>query len=195
MEAPYSTYPPPISGSRVPGPVYRQLFERSPVPQLFVDSATRRITGANGAAGLFYGYRCEELVGVPLGVLSALPEERLACRLDQVARGERTSFHAEHRLRNGSACAVEVHATPVETDAGPRLHLLIHDVTPSLLAREAVERSGRLLNAILHSAPLIVFIVGRDERFRLAVGVGLKALPHRRILGRTVSELYAAARR
>ena len=127
---------------------------------------------------------------MPLGALSTLPEERLGERLGQAARGERTSFREEHRFSNGSACLVEVHATPVETEAGPQLHLLVRDATPDVLARQAAERSGRLLDALLDSAPLVVFVVDREERLCLARGKGLAALPRRRFLGRTVSELY-----
>ena len=169
---------------------YRQLFEQSPVPQLFADPA-RRVTEANRAAGLFYGYRRGELAGMPLGALSTSPEDQLTRRLGQALRVEPASFHAEHRLSNGSTRAVEVHATPVETEAGMRLHLLVCDVTPSLLARETSERSGRLLDAILDSAPIIVFAVDRDERLRLATGKGLGALPRRWVIGRPIAELYA----
>ena len=170
---------------------YRQLFEQSPVSQLFADPAARRVMEANRAASLFYGYRHAELTGMSLGVLSTLPEDQAARRLGQALRGEPTSFHAEHRLCNGSTRTVEVHATPVETEAGMRLHLLVCDVTPSLLARETSERSGRLLDAILDSAPIIVFAVDRDERLRLATGKGLGALPRRWVIGRPIAELYA----
>ena len=190
LEVPRPPCPPLPFATGGLGSAYRQLFERSPVPQLFVEPATSRITGANAATAVFYGYRSGDLIGMPLGALSTLPEERLGERLGQAARGERTSFREEHRFSNGSACLVEVHATPVETEAGPQLHLLVRDATPDALARQAAERSGRLLDALLDSAPLVVFVVDREERLCLARGKGLAALPRRRFLGRTVSELY-----
>jgi type IV secretory pathway protease TraF len=68
-----------------------------------------------------------------------MPPEELALIRAKVARGQITSFIAQHRLLNGEVRAVEVTSSPVTMDGKTVLFSIIHDIT----GREMGLRSAR----------------------------------------------------
>src|SRR5262245_23727469 len=92
-----------------------QLFESSFAAQLLVDPKTGRVVRANAAASALYGISNAALRAQTLdGLIAAEPDKRSVVLPQQTAAGIRD---------------IEFRGTLVQTEEGPRLWLILYDLT------------------------------------------------------------------
>ncbi|NJL56352.1 DUF3365 domain-containing protein [bacterium] len=134
---------------------YRQMFHDNRAISLVIDPQTGRIVEANRSASAFYGYTARHLQSLKVSDLRTdahLDAQALPCP-QEPAQG----FYAQrHRLASGSIRDVDVFASPLDTEEGQRLYLIIVDATARReaeaqrqQAEEALRRSKAYLESML----------------------------------------------
>lgn len=147
---------------------YRQLFERTSVAILVVDSASEAIVDANPAAERFYGWHRGELVGRPIREIVAMDEGEFRAEQDLALRERRQHLQLRHATAGGDLREVEVHASPL--DLGGRNHtvLLVQDITTRLSAERRLEHSERRYRQLMEEASDAIILADRDGRIQKA---------------------------
>jgi len=119
------------SNSQTSGQRYRHLFEHAPICIFVIDITTNPATilEINRQAELVYGYRADELAGMPADHLVA--EEAKAAALATVQRvqqGQIVRDEASHRRRDGTRFPVRLIAAPDPTDDSQMI-VTVEDIT------------------------------------------------------------------
>lgn len=150
--------------------LYHQMFQEHAAVKLVVDPATGGIHDANRAATQFYGYSAAQLRALHISDLRTHPEDDEHALPDpaSVASG---FYSQRHRLADGRIRDIDVFSSPIDTDEGPLLHLIIVDVSTRRLAenlREQAEEELRRSNAYLESLleSQSAFVLRTDMRGR-----------------------------
>ena len=137
---------------------YRTLFEESPAVMLVIDPDSAEIVGANEAAILFYGYSKEELIGKTMTDIIALPAEQVLQMLRDAAQGPHY-VHLKHRLANGKIRDVELSRGPIKINGKTYLFSIIHDITASKEAEDAIREGDNKLLAITSLANDAIILI------------------------------------
>ncbi|WP_305856750.1 diguanylate cyclase [Balneatrix alpica] len=128
---------------------FLELFERNRSIQLLVRPQDGRIRLANRAADAFYGFPSGELERLSLFDLNGDPHSDPLALL----QGQNPS-QCYQRLWNGSVRLVEIHSGQLVRAGEPLLYLIVHDITQTLEAREALSRSEARYRTIIEDASL-----------------------------------------
>ena len=120
---------------------FRTLFTDARVIMLLIDPGTGKIVDANTAAADYYGYRIEQLRGLPLSAINTLTPEQIALEMRQAALKQTWHFQFRHRLANGEVRDVEVYSGPLELEGRSLLFSIVHDITERRRAEAAVRVS------------------------------------------------------
>jgi PAS domain S-box-containing protein/putative nucleotidyltransferase with HDIG domain len=120
---------------------FRSLFEHHTAIMLLVDLESGRITDANSAAEVFYGYTKSELCKRKITDLDQSSSDRAAYAPNYAA--------FTHRLANGALRIVEAYSTPVDVQGQKLLFYIIHDITERRLAEDALRESELKFRTII----------------------------------------------
>ncbi len=133
---------------------YRQLFDASPAVKLILDPADGCIVEVNRAACSYYGYSREQLLGLHARAICDLPDDTFAGYVAEIlAGGPPAVIQTRHRLANGDAREVEVHAGTLELEGRTRIYATVYDITDRRRAEAALrvsEASLRRAQAVAH---------------------------------------------
>jgi PAS domain S-box-containing protein len=117
-------------------------------PQLLVDAETQRVLEANPAAARTYGYRREELAGMPLSAVWPAAAEALP----SLAAQENLRFARQQR-RDGRPLHVAVQVREAGGRGGT-LRLVANEVSERAFSLALMESQSRVLELIARGAPL-----------------------------------------
>jgi PAS domain S-box-containing protein len=135
---------------------FRSLFENNHVAMLVIDPSEGSIVDANPAAVEYYGWSCEELLGMSISDINTLGPDEVRTEMQRAAAQQRHHFQFRHRLANGTIRDVEVTSGPIEIGGRPLLYSLVFDVTERIRLEEELrhaqkmESIGRLAGGIAH---------------------------------------------
>jgi PAS domain S-box-containing protein/diguanylate cyclase (GGDEF)-like protein len=133
---------------------FRRFFESNGSVMLFVDPASGEIFDANRAAVQYYGYPREQLIGMSISKIHALPSPEIFCQCQQALRKDRVHFNFRHRLASGEERDVEVYSSPVQAAGRALLFSIVHDVTERERAEQARRESEESLRESQKAAGL-----------------------------------------
>ncbi len=151
---------------------YRELFELSPAVMLLVVPESGSVVDANPAAGRFYGRTAEALRDVRLHELDVQAPDQVSTRLKERLTAGANNWVTKHRLADGRVRDVAVSAWPIETQRGPVLHCVLHDVTERMEAEAALRQREALLSAMAEASQTLV----AARELPVAVGRALEVL-------------------
>ncbi|WP_206996497.1 sensor domain-containing protein [Trinickia mobilis] len=141
---------------------FREYFEEHPLPMLIYDAATATVAAVNDAAVRLYGYTRDEFEGLSVAKLRPAEDaDDFLARFAKQAEAPRTISGTSgvrcHVRKNGTRFFVE-----------PSFHFLNHanrracfvvavDVTEKEQAKEALQQSKQMLEAVIDSVPQRIF--------------------------------------
>jgi PAS domain S-box-containing protein len=183
--------------------LFAAILDSAPDAIVVVDGEGR-ITVANAEAARMFGYRHDELIGMPVEELvpdrlrSAHVAHRAAYRSSPRRRPMGQGLDLTVRRKDGSELPVEISLSPLAPDDGPSVTAIIRDVTErrealhrEQAARREAEESLALLHTFLVSAPLGLAYLDPELRY-VHVNDALAAIngvPVREHVGRTPREV------
>ena len=140
---------------------YRALFDNSHTPMLIIAPEDAAITDANPAACAFYGWPAEQLVGMSVRQLSALPVAAIAGPLWPDELG---GLFTRQRMADGRQREVEAFYGPIRIDERPYLYAIVHDIS----ARQQAEEQLRKLSQAVEQSSACIIITSLDGRIEYA---------------------------
>lgn len=118
---------------------YRGLFVGLRQAIFVIDPTSGRITDANPAAELLYGYTLEELRRLRFTDLSSEPRKARGAAKGMPARGKADIAPRFHKKKNGAMFPVDVTASVFQANAKNMVLGIVEDITGRLKAQEAVD--------------------------------------------------------
>lgn len=125
--------------------LFRHMFEDNRAVMFLIDPDTGLIAEANPAAAEFYGYSRDELCGMRIDRINALPFEEVRQKLQQAVGGKHDNFIFPHRLASGEVRTVEVRASSVAVSGRRLVFSIIQDVTERKWAEAQLHRTTQWL--------------------------------------------------
>jgi len=122
---------------------YRSLFENSHAAMLVINPADGAIVDANPAACRFYGWTREQLQGMRINQINALPPEQVQAEMDRARATQTFHFQFPHRRADGSVREVEVFSGPISMGDRQLLYSIVHDITERRIAEAKVKTRSR----------------------------------------------------
>ncbi len=171
---------------------FRQMFENNASILLLIDPDSGDLVDANAAAARFYGYSVEALRAKRIDQINALTPKEVAAERKRAMKLERNHFIFPHRIASGEIRTVEVRSTPIEVDGSILLFSIIHDVTESKRAEQALAESENRFSAVFSASPIgIVVRRVADGKILEANDAALQLYDFRRdeAIGRTIDDL------
>jgi two-component system cell cycle sensor histidine kinase/response regulator CckA len=139
------------------------LFQLHTAAQLIIEPGTGRILDANRAAADFYGWSVEDLTGMTILQINALPPDAVKEAMGKAVSNEQVKFEFRHRLADGSIRDVEVYTSRIDVAGKAVLYSIIHDVTERKKAEELLRQGEERYRLMFESAPLAINITRGTE--------------------------------
>ena len=171
---------------------FRKVFEENGSVMLLVEPSKGEIIGANAAAAAFYGYAREQLTGMPVARINCLPPAQLALEMEHALRAQQNHFNFRHRLANGEERDVEVYTSPINLDGSPLLFSVVHDITGSKQAQEALRVSEERYRTVFQTSLDSITLSRLSDGSYLDANrafLDLMGFDHQEIIGRTSAEM------
>ena len=181
-----------MSMSSTMDPGFRAIFENSGSVMLLVEPGCGRIVEANRAALSYYGYPREQLIGASINQINTLDWEDTARERKESAYPARNNFAFRHRLASGEERDVEVFFSPIESNRGPLVFSIVHDVTGPKQAQEELRTREALYRSVFQTSLDAVSISRVSDGMYVDVNQAfVDALGYQReeVIGRTSLEL------
>lgn len=102
--------------------------------------------------------------------------DRTSIEMDQVRKGQTTSFQARHRLASGQIRDVEVHSSPIRVRGKTFLHSIIIDVTERLQAERSLTDAKLQAEASARAEMAFIARMSRELRTPLNGILGMTRL-------------------
>ncbi len=152
----------------------------------------------NPGAERLFGWRAEDILGRPLGVLKPEGRDDTASLLERVRRGETISDYDAKRIRrDGSIVEVEMTVSPIRDAKGAIVGMskIARDITARMRAEEALRRSEERVREILAHAADGIFLSDGSGRYVDVNDIGARMLGCTRedIVGKTIADFVAPA--
>ena len=126
---------------------FRQIFECSSAPEMFVSQENGNILDANEAAAAFYGWSRKELLRMNVREISVCEEGEMKTLLKEIAAGSRTSVECHHRLKSGQIRDVEAYFSTVKIQSTHYIFTIVHDISARKKAEASLGLAQRAMDA------------------------------------------------
>jgi PAS domain S-box-containing protein len=146
------------------------VLEASPNAIVAVDADKGQIVYANPQVEVTFGYRSDELIGQPIGIL--IPERyrqrHARHRSGYMDRPEARAMGIGRELwarrKDGSEFPVEISLSPITLDGTMQVYATVVDITARRTAEEALAESERRFRTVLEASPNAILGVAADGR-------------------------------
>jgi len=145
---------------------YRFLFANNPQPMWIYDLETLAFLEVNDAAINHYGYSKEEFLSMTLKDIR--PVEDIPALLKDVELANKAYNPAgewRHIKKSGELMFVEVSSHSVIFNGRSARHILVHDITKSKKAEEALKYEQYLLHTLMNNVPAHIYFKDAESRF------------------------------
>ncbi|MCX6237893.1 MAG: PAS domain S-box protein [Bacteroidia bacterium] len=145
---------------------YHDLFANNPQPMWIYDLETLAFLEVNDAAVNHYGYSKAEFLSMTIKDIR--PAEDLPALLKDIDLTNNGYFQAgewRHIKKNGEVIIVEITSHSVISNGRKARHVLIHDITKSKLAEEALNYEQYLLHTLMNNVPAHIYFKDLKSRF------------------------------
>jgi PAS domain S-box-containing protein len=149
---------------------FRRVFEHAGVG-IGVVSQEGKILDANSSMQEMLGYSREEIVGLPIAVVSH-PDDVSASRLrlQELVAGETTTYRLTKRYlrKNGSVFWGRLATTliPANEDGPSCVIGLVEDISVQRAAEEALRGTSQTLQTLVDASPLAIYTLDAEGRVR-----------------------------
>lgn len=137
---------------------YKILFQGNHSVMLLIDPETGEIKDANPAACKYYGWTHTELTRKNISEINTLEKEDIKTNLQNSKAEINNHLFFQHRLSNGETRSVEVYSGPIKFGDSMLLYYIIHDITDSKLAQDALIESELKFRKYIDHAPHGIFV-------------------------------------
>jgi PAS domain S-box-containing protein len=150
---------------------YKAFFEAAP-DALIQISADGTILLMNSQTERLFGYRREDLLGLPVDLLVPLrfrgahPMHRAKFFVDPRTRSMGVGLDLYGLRRDGSEFAIEINLSSIQSPTGPTVGVAVRDVTESRRVARQLEEARNLLDNVLDSSTKYS-IIGKDLNHRV----------------------------
>lgn len=170
--------------------LYRNLFERAPLPLLVIDEKSLRLLEVNRAAIEKYGYSHDEFLAMSILDLQ-VEEDRV--RVEQELRSRDPSrsafFRRRHVTKRGEQLFMEVTGRPFVFQGLQSRMLLVNDVTERHRAETALQESEELFRQLAGNIPQVFWIADVSQHHTIYVSPASEAM-----IGRPIHEMLSDRR-
>ena len=148
----------------------RALLDAAPDATVVVDQAGR-IVMVNAQMLAVFGYRREELLGVPVEVLmpdrfrDAHPRFRADYQAAPRTRPMGAGLQLYARTKDGREMPVEISLSPIQTDAGLLVTAAVRDITERKRAEDTLREASERIRDLYNQAPCGYHSLGPDGTF------------------------------
>ncbi|NMB77521.1 MAG: PAS domain S-box protein [Methanomicrobiales archaeon] len=156
---------------------YSALFSNNYSVSLLIDPDSGLIIDANDAAVQYYGYPREQLLSLGIYDLNRLPRERVIRNLMRAKTQNARHFESVHYRADGEKRYVEIYSGPIRVQGKPLFYSIIHDITESRKAAQALKESEERYRTLIDQLPDYV-IVHRDAILLYVNPAGAKSLSY-----------------
>ncbi|MCZ4694672.1 ATP-binding protein [Ancylomarina euxinus] len=108
---------------------FRKIFDDHAAVKLLIDPNTGNIIDANKSAAKYYGWSCEELTKMNVGLLNGLSSQEIMKNIESVLSENKNQFEFKHQLKDGTIRDVKVLSSKIKIDNNNVLHSIIQDIT------------------------------------------------------------------
>lgn len=171
---------------------FRSLLESTPDPLVIVDGLGV-IAIANERTEKVFGYPRNELIGRPVEILfpERLRQNSIASRqpylIDPKLSPLGEALELVGRRKNGSEIPVEINLSPLQTDEGILVTIVIRNISARKQGEEALQRIQKRLEHIISSNPAVIYSFDvADHRIQ---GISWVSNTVKEILGYTPDEV------
>lgn len=114
--------------------IYQQLFAKSPAPKIIFDARSRNIVDANPAAARFYGRTADELRGLTVDQLAAVPGDICREHMQRLDERETHVFRSRHVVADGGTREVVVYVSSIRTETMDQFFSIIVEPNDAIVA-------------------------------------------------------------
>lgn len=139
--------------------LYKNLFEKSPLPKWVCDRKTLQVYEVNDAATKLYGYTKDEFL--KLTVFDIRPKEdheKLRKFLKENDFTARNDGIRKHVKKNGETILVEIGLDNIWYKGKEAMLVVIHDVTEKKRSEEAIRTSEELYRSLFNDSPVFNWV-------------------------------------
>ena len=143
---------------------YKSMFQDNQSTLLIIDPDSGEIKDANPAACEFYGWPYAELCKKNISEINPLPKDEISTNLRNSKNYRNNHLFFKHKLASGEIREVEVYSGPIKFGDSTLIYTIVHDITETKLAQEALQKNKENLRAILNATKESIYLFDKDGK-------------------------------